>query len=95
MGGRCPALVRGPIFDIADVRFERRQPTHVDQAIIPAAINISGGVFAAVAGDNLADQLEVFVVHVGHFLAFSPSSTSRRIGSRFSRPIPEANSCPA
>lgn len=30
-----------------------------------------------------------------HFFALNPSSTRRRIGLRFSRPIPEANSCPA
>ena len=30
-----------------------------------AAINVAGGVFAAVAGDNLTYQLEVLVVHVG------------------------------
>jgi len=33
---------------------------------------LPGGVFAAVAGDNLTDQLEVLVVHVGHFFTFSP-----------------------
>jgi hypothetical protein len=62
--GRCPALICGLILDIADVRLERREPTHVDQAVIPAAINIAGGVFAAVAGDNLTDQLEILIVHV-------------------------------
>jgi hypothetical protein len=73
--GRCPAFIRGLILDVADVRLERRQPTLVDQAIIPAAINIAGGVFTAVAGDNLTDQLEVLVVHVGHFFAFSQAGS--------------------
>jgi hypothetical protein len=45
--GRCSALLRYLIFDVADVRLEWRQPTHVDQPVVSAAINIAGGVFAA------------------------------------------------
>ena len=35
------------------------------------------GVFPAVAGDNLTDQLEVLVAHVGHFFAFSAVMRAR------------------
>jgi hypothetical protein len=62
--GGCSALLRYLIFDVADVRLEWCQPTHVDQPGVSAAVNIAGGVFAAVAGDNLTYQLEVLVVHV-------------------------------
>jgi hypothetical protein len=63
---RCSALLRYLIFDVADVRLEWRQPTHVDQPFVSAAINIAGGVFAAVADDNLTDQLDVFALHDRH-----------------------------
>ena len=59
------------IFDVVVVRFERRQPTLVDQAVISAAIDIAGGVFAAAAGNNLADQLEIFILHDAPTLAIS------------------------
>jgi hypothetical protein len=55
------APVDDVIFDVAVVRFDRRQPTQIDQAVVSAAIDIAGGVFAAVAGNNLADQLEIFI----------------------------------
>jgi hypothetical protein len=55
----------GPVgyvtFDVAVVRFDRRQPTQIDQTVVSAAIDIAGGVFAAVAGNNLTDQLEIFI----------------------------------
>jgi hypothetical protein len=52
------ASVGHVIFDVVVVRFERRQPTLVDQAVISAAIDIAGGVFAAAAGNSLADQFD-------------------------------------
>src|SRR6266702_3081713 len=82
------------IFDVAVVRFERSQPTLVDQAVISAAIDIADGVFAAPAGDNLADQLETFILHgapnlasslllSGHFpFAFSHAVTRLALHSR-------------
>ena len=73
----CSALLRHLIFDVAAVRLELRQPTHADQPVVSAAINIAGGVFAAVAGDDLTDQLDIPVLHVGHFffgLAFSAAA---------------------
>ncbi len=36
----------------------------VDQPVVSDAINIAGGIFVAVAGDNLTYQLEVLIVHV-------------------------------
>jgi hypothetical protein len=81
------------IFYVPVVRFERSQPTSVDQAVISAAIDIADGVFAAAAGDNLADQLEIFILHgapnlasslllSGHFtFTFSHSSNRLRIKS--------------
>jgi hypothetical protein len=51
------------IFDVAVVGSERSQPPQVDQAVISAAIDIADGVFAAAAGNNLADQLEIFILH--------------------------------
>ena len=62
--GRCPALICGLILDIADVCPEWRQPPHVDQAVVLAAINISSRVFTSAAGDDLTDQLEILIVHV-------------------------------
>jgi hypothetical protein len=73
----CSALFRYLIFDVADVRLEWRQPSQVDQPVVSAAINIAGGVFAAVAGDNLTDQLDVFALHIVTFLE-SPGSTRRQ-----------------
>src|SRR5580692_11086654 len=76
--GRCPALICGLILDVADVCLEWRQPTHVDQAVVLAAINISSRVFTSVARDDLTDQLEILIVHVTHhFFALSPISPSR------------------
>src|SRR5258708_2064949 len=46
-----------------DVRLKWRQPTQVDQSVVPGATDIAGGVFAAAAGNNLADQLEIFILH--------------------------------
>ena len=66
--GRCPALICGLILDIADVYLEWRQPTHVDQAVVLAAINISSRVFTSVARDDLTDQLEILIVHVASSL---------------------------
>jgi hypothetical protein len=60
--GCCSALVRRLIFDIADVRLKWRQPTQVDQSVVPGAVDIAGGVFAATAGNNLEDQLEIFIL---------------------------------
>ena len=65
---RCSALLRYLIFDIADVRLEWRQPTHVDQAVVLAAINISSRVFASAARDDLTDQLEILILHVASSL---------------------------
>jgi len=59
---------RDVINDIADVCPEWRQPTHVDQAVVLAAINISSRVFTSAAGDNLTDQLEILIVHVASSL---------------------------
>jgi len=44
---------------------------------------------------QMLQELPLTVVGRCHFLVFSLSSTRRPIGSRFSRPIREANSCPA
>ena len=66
--GRCPALICGLILDISDVCLEWRQPTHVDQAVVLAAINISSRVFTSVARDDLTDQLEILIVHVASSL---------------------------
>src|ERR1700675_4552476 len=74
------APLRCLIFNVADVGLERRQPPQVDQSIVSASINISSSVFASAAGNDLTDQLEVFV-HASYFFAFSPSSTSRRMAS--------------
>jgi hypothetical protein len=85
------AAVSCVIFHVPVVRFERSQPTSVDQAVISAAIDIADSVFAAAAGDNLADQLEIFILHgapilaislllSGHF-TFSHSSNRLRIKS--------------
>jgi hypothetical protein len=57
------AAVGGVIFDVAVVGSERSQPPQVDQAVISAAIDIADGVSAAAAGNNLADQLEIFILH--------------------------------
>jgi hypothetical protein len=57
--GRCSALLRYLIFDIANDCLKWRQPTQVDQSVVPGAVDIAGGVFAATAGNNLADQLEI------------------------------------
>jgi hypothetical protein len=66
--GRCPALICGLILDVADVCLEWRQPTHVDQAVVLAAINISSRVFTSAARDDLTDQLEILVLHVASSL---------------------------
>jgi hypothetical protein len=41
------------IFNVADVGFERNQPSHIDQSIVSAAINIFRSVFAPAAGNDL------------------------------------------
>ena len=64
--GRCPALICGLILDVADVCLEWRQPTHVDQAVVLAAINISSRVFTSAARDYSSKQLDVFVLHNRH-----------------------------
>jgi len=66
--GRCPALTCGLILDIADVCLEWRQPTHVDQAVVLATINISSRVFTSAARDDLTDQLEILILHVASSL---------------------------
>jgi hypothetical protein len=66
--GRCPALICGLILDVADVCLEWRQPTHVDQAVVLAAINISSRVFTSAARDDLTDQLEILILHVASSL---------------------------
>jgi hypothetical protein len=43
------------IFNVADVGLERNQPSHIDQSIVSAAINISRSVFAPAAGNDLTD----------------------------------------
>jgi hypothetical protein len=75
------------IFDVAVVRFERSQPTLVDQAVISAAIDIADGVFAAAAGDNLADQLEIFILHGAPNLASSLLLLSGHFPSSFSHAV--------
>jgi hypothetical protein len=63
---RCPAPICGLILDVADVRLEWRQPTHVDQSVVFAAIDIACGVFSPAAGDYSSKQLDVFVLHDRH-----------------------------
>ena len=70
------------IFDVVIVRFERRQSTLVDQAVISAAIDIAGGVFAAAAGNNLADQHEIFILHD------APTSRDLTFSQRSFPPLP-------
>jgi hypothetical protein len=70
---RCPALICGLILDIADVCLEWRQSTHVDQAVVLATINVSSCVFAAVARDDLTNQLEILIMpHVASSLLRQP-----------------------
>jgi hypothetical protein len=59
--GHRSAPVGYVIFDVAVVRFDRRQPTQIDQTVVSAAIDIAGGAFATVADNNLADQLEISI----------------------------------
>jgi len=44
-----------PDINAADVGLERNQPSHIDQSIVSAAINISRSVFAPAAGHDLTD----------------------------------------
>jgi hypothetical protein len=58
---RGNALLSSHIFNVADIHDEGRQPTEVDQALVPAAVNIAGRVFAAAVCDDLADQFQIIV----------------------------------
>ncbi len=63
IGGRCSALLRHVIFDVANVGLEWRQPSEIHQSVVSAAVDIAGGVFSSAASHYPSKQLDVLVPH--------------------------------